>query len=257
MDKTLQTMIRAAEAGGTVIRKYFGTTLQKTLKKSYSDYQTKADIGSERVIVKILRKAFPEHAITAEEETKQDGSSSYRFIIDPLDGTNNFVLGVPYVGVSIGLIKDNKLMYGVVRHPMLRQTFHAKRGGGAYRDGKKIHVSRIKTIANTTVGITINYDTSQKKYLQFYNRLVKSNPKRVTNYWSPALDLCMVADGRAEALVSYDNELYDFCAGKLMVMEAGGTITDIKGKKEADETNRYFVASNGTAIHSKLIKVLS
>ncbi len=256
MDHTLRSMIRAAEAGGRVIRKYFGKQISRTVKSHHSDYRTRADVESEHSIVRVLRRSCPQHAIHSEEGTTADGTSGWRFIIDPLDGTNNFVLGVPYVGVSVALFDGQHMQYGVVCDAMQRRTFYARRQRGAFRDGRRIRVSRIRSLQRSTIGFTQDYGPPAGPALGLFQGLLRRGAKRVTNYWSPALDLCSIADGRAEALVVLGNQVYDFAAGALIVREAGGVITDLKGRAVTHDDNRWFVAANNRTVQRQLVPLL-
>lgn len=249
-------MIRAARSGGAVIQKYFGQTLARKVKKDASDYQTRADLESERLIVRHLRRSFPGFAITGEEETRVRGDGPYRFIIDPLDGTNNFVLGIPYVGVSIGLLRGHKLIAGVVYDVFKRQMYHAAAGGGTWCDGRRLRVAQTRSIRQVTVGLTNDYVVSRVGHIQRYEALYRLGVKRVTVNWSPALDICSVAAGRSEAMVVHGNQLYDFAAAKLIAREAGAIITNLQGKPERRETTSNFLISCGTSIHRELVRVL-
>ncbi len=249
-------MIRAARAGGAVIQKYFGQTLHQRVKSDFSDVQTQADIESERAVVRSLRRSFPRDTIIGEEGTEVHGTSGYELVIDPLDGTNNFTLGVPYIGVTIVRVHEGRLLDGVVLHAMTGTVYHATAGLGAYRDSTRIRVSRTQTIARATVGYTIGYQSSLTSFTRQFTRLIHGGFKRVTNFWSPALDLCMIADSRNQAQVVLGNELYDYGAGKLIAREAGAIITDLHGRPEREETASNFLISCSQPIHRELVRLM-
>jgi myo-inositol-1(or 4)-monophosphatase len=130
--KEYKEVIRAAKTGGEVVRKYFGKSLKLEGKTIPADFRTKADLESEKVIIKILSKSFPKYNIFSEEIGEIDKNSEYTFHVDPLDGTNNFALGIPYSSVSIGLTRGDEIIFGVVYNPMLDNLYYAEKGRGSF-----------------------------------------------------------------------------------------------------------------------------
>src|SRR3989338_3494764 len=155
--KDLQIIIKAAHAGGEALRKYFGQTLELVEKSTIADFQTKADLESEKSILEILKKEFPKYNIFSEEEGKINNNSQYTLVIDPLDGTNNFVLGVPTFSVSIALLYKNEAVAGVVYSPIIYQTDHATKSGGAYLNEREIKVNNIFDPKKITIIYTCGY----------------------------------------------------------------------------------------------------
>jgi len=137
-DIDIAPIIQAARAGGAVLLKYFGTSLATTRKTTAADFRTKADTESEAAILSILAAAFPAFNIISEEQGETDKKSDYSFFVDPMDGTNNFVLGIPNFTVSIGLMHKDEIVAGVVYHPLLDRVYHAQAGQGAYCDNQRI-----------------------------------------------------------------------------------------------------------------------
>lgn len=123
----INSVILAAQSGGKIIRKYFGKALDIEVKTTGSDFRTKADTDSERAIIKIITDTFPTFNILSEESGLIDKKSEYTFIIDPLDGSNNFVVGIPNFSVSIGLVWGDTIILGVIHHPILNHTYHAQK----------------------------------------------------------------------------------------------------------------------------------
>lgn len=230
---------------GAVAVSYFGQEL-KTLNKSTSaDFRTKADIESEKIILQGIEKHFPSYTVFSEEKGLIDKKSEYSFIVDPLDGTNNFVLGVPFFSVTIALLKRDKILYAATHDPILKKTYYAEKNKGAYVDGVKLQVNTESQIANSTVSITNGYKVAKDWVANLEKKLYKKRMKRVLFGWSPALEYCLLASGKIEAVINYKNELYDFIAGKLLVTEAGGEIVDFTGGKDKHVRNDVFIASNG------------
>lgn len=257
MDIKIKKIIEAAKEGSEILKKYFGRTLKIEEKSLPVDLRTIADLKAEEKILKALEKNFPRFNILSEERGSIDRKSEYTFIIDSLDGTHNFVLGIPNFSLSIGLFKEKEAVAGVVENPILNQIYFAKSGQGAFLNNKKIKVNKKNDIKKAIIAYDCDYGFYLEKYFQeLLKKLEKKNVKRVLVNMSPALDLCRLAAGRIEAFINNGNEIYDFAAGKLILKEAGGLITDFKGKQERDERNNIFLATNGTSIHRKLLEIL-
>lgn len=252
----LNQMTVAAEAGGRIIRDYFGSDLLIEQKGLASDVRTKADTESEAAIISILKSNFPTYNILSEESGYLDKDSNMKFVIDPLDGSNNFVMGIPNFSVSIGLMAKDEIIAAVINVPMLSQTFSAVKGKGAQINGKPIYVNSTSAADEATVSYTCGYVNDSDYTLSLTRLLASLNVKRQTSFWSPAYDYCLLASGKIEAVINNGNEIYDFAAGKLIVQEAGGKITDFKGAEAAD-VNAQFVATNGTSLHDDLLKILA
>jgi len=254
-DTNLDQIVSAVRAGGEVVKRYFGELLQTEEKSSAGDLRTKADIESEQAIVSALRRAFPAYNVYAEESGQLDNKSEYTFVIDPLDGTNNFVLGIPDFAVSIGLLHGDEAVLGVIYNPILDRLYTAQKGQGAYLNGKQIHVNTETDIAKATVSYTCGYNTSRDYSDNITRKLHDLPVKRVLDTWAPAYDYCLLASGRLEAVISKEGDLEDYVAAKIIVTEAGGKISDFKNQpvngRAAD-----FVATNGTAIHGQLVALL-
>ena len=256
MQIDIQKVIKAAHAGGKVLKKYFGETLDRVEKHDASDYQTKADLESEAAILESIKKDFPDFNIHSEEDGVTDKKSEYTVVIDPLDGTNNFVLGIAQVSVSIGIIKNKQIIAGVVHNPIIDQTYYAELGKGAYLEGKKLSVSKESKIERTTLSYTQGYQIGNIVERKMTSNLHKVDFKRILTIWSPALDFSLLASGRIDAVVNNQTEIYDYAAGKLIAKEAGAKITMFDGSEEVDDRNNQFVTSNGTKIHEQILDLL-
>jgi myo-inositol-1(or 4)-monophosphatase len=252
----LDPIVRAAESGGRVLSKYFGKKLEITEKLSTADFRTRADLDSENEILKILKKAFPKFNILTEESGTVDNGSDYTFIIDPLDGSNNFILGLPTFTVSIGLMNRNEVVAGVIHHPVLNHTYYAQKGAGAFLDKKRLHVNNESDLTRATVEYTCGYMTPDGYGDKLIRNLHGMKIKRFMNTWCPSYTFCLLAMGKIECIINNDNEVYDYCAGKIIAKEAGAKITDFEGKPETDEKANIFLATNGTAIHNKILGIV-
>lgn len=254
--KKYSEIIRAAKAGGKITKKYFGKVLKIEGKSIPADFRTRADLESERAILKILKKAFPGYNIVSEEDGETDNNSEYTLYVDPLDGTNNFVLGIPYFSVSIALAKKDKLVFGAIYYPELGHIYYAEKGKGAFKNGKKIKANKEADIKNSSVSVVVSFKCEDDYEPKICSELVKLDVKRALTNWSVALDFCLLATGKIEAIIIKDIYLWDFTAGKLIAKEAGAVITDFEGNKERNDKNSTFLASNGTKIHEQILEVL-
>ncbi|OHA16978.1 MAG: hypothetical protein A2825_01490 [Candidatus Taylorbacteria bacterium RIFCSPHIGHO2_01_FULL_43_120] len=255
-EKTIKIMKEAARAGGGMVKKYFGGILEVIPKTTAADFKTKADMESEREIVTLLSGAFPEYNILSEESDYRDNGSGYTFIIDPLDGTNNFFLGVPYVSVAVALMKDEETLVSVIHDPFHDLTYHAVKNGGSFLNGSKIVVNKLEDVDQCTISYACSYNTAHNKKREDYSHIVDLHPKRAMSLWSPSRDFALLASGKIEAVVFNNPELYDYIPGKLLAAEAGALITKWDGEKDQCK-NSEFIASNGTGIHAKIIQALN
>ena len=247
-------MIKAAKAGGRVAKKLFGESLKVTTKESLNDFRTKADTGSEVAILEILKKEFPDFGIYSEEIGYLRKESEYDFIVDPLDGSYNFVIGIPDFSISIALKKNKEVIAAVVYLPILNYVYRAEKGKGAFLNNKKISVNKEDDIKKSTVVYAFDYKFSRNSANEIEGKIWKAGVNRMINNWSPAASCCLLASGKIEAVIFSKIHLHDFCAGKLIAKETDALVTDFKGNKEKKDENNEFIASNGF-IHRKLLNI--
>ena len=256
MDIDIQQIIIAAKAGGKEIAKYFGEVLELEEKSMASDFRTKADTEAEKAILTVLQEAFPDFNIYSEEVGKIDKKSDYTFVIDPLDGSNNFALGIPTFCVSIGLLKRNEIIAGVIHHPILNHTYFAEKGKGAWLEDSRRKVNKESNMMSSTIAYTYGYSASRELQESLIHELNKKRVKRFLQNWCPTYELCLLAAGKIEGIINNDNELYDYCAGKLIAKEAGAKVTDFDGNLEVNDKSNIFIISNGTKIHQELLSLI-
>lgn len=252
----IDDMILAAKAGGAKAKEYFGQTLELEQKSTIADFRTKADLESEKIILAILSEKFPDYNILSEEAGSIEHGSEYTFIIDPLDGTNNFSLGIPNFTVSVGLLRNDICVAGVIYAPLLDLTYSAEEGKGAFCNGKRIAVNKESSFESMTLSYTCGYTTPLQFEGLLLTKLRDLNIKRFLTNWSPAFDYCLLASGKIEAVISNDNELYDYAAGKIIAREAGAIISDFSNNVQNDKTTSKFLLSNTQETHSRLIAIL-
>ena len=221
--------------------------------KGLHDLVSYVDKESEIQIIAKLSDILPESGFIAEEGTSTKQGERYNWVIDPLDGTTNFIQGVPVYAVSIGLLDHDELVLGVVYEVGRDECFYAWKGGGSFLNGIPIHVSDRKDIQDSLLatGFPYNDFSKMESYIEFLKWTMK-NARGVRRLGSAATDLAYVACGRFDAFWEYDLKPWDVAAGSIIVKEAGGKVTDYKG-----ETNylygRELVASNGL-LHELILK---
>ncbi|MBP6858913.1 MAG: inositol monophosphatase [Candidatus Pacebacteria bacterium] len=254
MKSHLRVLMNAAESGGAVLRQYFGKTLRVTRKSSAADFRTKADIESNAEIKSVLKSSgLGDFNIISEETGIESRGSDYTLIIDSLDGTNNFTIGLPYFAVAIALVKNREVVAAVVNDPMLRRVYCAEKGEGAYLNGQQISVGREQNITRATVSYICGYQNSRENWLRLDQNLTDLGVKRKTGFWCPALDFCQLASGKIESVINVNHELHDVVPGKFIAREAGAIITDLRGEIDRDACQHRFVASCSRKIHKAIL----
>ncbi|MBR9699866.1 inositol monophosphatase [Candidatus Woesearchaeota archaeon] len=251
-----EVAIKAAKAAAKIHLKYFRTELDIKTKSSHHDQVTVADIESEKAIVRIIRKSFPDHNFLCEEHDYKKTPSPYTWIIDPLDGTNNYAHGIPIFCTSIALAKKGDIILGVILDPTRKEMFVAEKGKGAFLNGKRISVTKAASLKQSILVTGFYYDRG-KPALDALNNIRKFFNKGIIGIrrlGSAALDFCYVASGRFDGYWEFKLNPWDFAAGSLIVQEAGGTVTNKQGKKLPIKSS-YVVATN-KKIHAKVLEVL-
>ncbi len=254
--KFLQVAKQVALEAGDLISNLFGKDIGLTLKNGdSSNLLTKADLGSEQLIVNLIKENFPDHNIIAEENNKTDLDSLFTWVIDPLDGTTSFASGIPNFAVSVGLLKDNKPFLGVINWVVQKELYWAQKGKGAYLNGKKISVRKIKKIEDGVFGFSVGTTARREGKLKAYILPLFSTVRYPYILGSIAVDLSLVSKGVLDAAIG-QGFMWDFIGGVILVSEAGGRVTDLEGY-EPDWTQERLsiVASNGL-IHDQILEAL-
>jgi myo-inositol-1(or 4)-monophosphatase len=248
----------AAKEAGKVHKRYFEGDIQTEEKSSSFDLVTAADLQAERTVVSIIKEHFPEHNFLAEEQSYAKTGSEYTWIIDPLDGTNNFSCRLPIFCASIALAHKDEVEVGAIYDVSRDELFYAQKGQGAYLNGKKIEVSPTDTLQKSLLITGFYYDRGQEMLntLEAIKRFFLRRIMGLRRLGAAALDLCYVSCGRASGFWEFELNPWDFAAGKLLVEEAGGKVTGQHGEKVDIWRKSYIVASNGK-IHTPILDVLS
>ena len=247
--------VEAAQRAGKLLRENFGLAHDYAHKSSHVDLVTDCDHRSQSLIVSMIQGEYPHHQILSEEQLTrpQSTDSEYNWIIDPLDGTMNFVHGYPLFCVSIALEKAGEVVLGVAYSPIMNELFLAQKGEGAFLNGNRIQVSRTQKLSESLLATGFpNLAGIQENVKHFLNFINKAQGIRRDG--SAVLDLCYLACGRFDGFWELYLKPWDVAAGSLIIQEAGGAITDFRGNTfsiYSDET----LASNGL-IHREMVEVL-
>jgi len=249
-------VMAARRAGATLIRNLVRLEKLKVEQKGRNEYVSEADHAAERAVIDVIRKHYPEHAILAEESGAQgDEGSDTVWIIDPLDGTTNYLHGFPVFAVSIGVQVDGRMAHAVVYDPLRQELFTATRGAGAQLDEHKIRVSGQKELERALVGTGFPYrqaDSELQPYLGMLGKVVR-NTSGVRRPGAAALDLCYVAAGRLDAFWETGLAPWDMAAGALIIREAGGIVSALDGGENFLDTGHILCGT--PKIYSGLAKL--
>jgi myo-inositol-1(or 4)-monophosphatase len=234
----------AREAGEFILKESFVFDIKRTEKKGLNDFVSYVDKGSENLLVEKLSRLLPEAGFLTEEGTSTKVGLRYCWVIDPLDGTTNFLHGFHPYSISIALKDYDEVVAGVVYEVGGNETFSAWKGGGAWLNGLKIHVSEAPTLADSLIATGFPYSDFGRldAYMQCFTYFCK-HTHGVRRLGSAAIDLAYVACGRFEAFYEYGLHPWDVAAGMLLVREAGGVVSDFTGNGE-NLTGEEFLASN-------------
>lgn len=250
------TLIRAAEAGAAVMQRFFQGEFTISNKEGINNLVTEADHASEKAIFEIIKNDYPDHFLLSEEKGEIVTDSSYKWIIDPIDGTVNFAHGLPLCCVSIGLEQDGQMIMGVVYNPFFKEFYFAQKGYGATLNDKKITVSQETSVLTSCLvtGFPYSYLDQPNGPLEVFSRLIRAGVP-VRRLGSAAIDLCWVAAGRFDGFYEHKLNAWDSAAGYLMVEEAGGRVSDFTGGRYSPY-QPHIIATNGK-IHDELISVVN
>ncbi len=249
MPSFLETSMEIAREAGAVLSHYFERRLGFEYKGAH-DLITAADTASEELVVGRLRSQFPTHGIVAEETGSHDGSSEYRWYVDPLDGTTNFAHGFPVFNVTLALERAGELLTGVIYDPTRSEMFAAERGGGAYLNNRRIGVSKTERLEESLFATGFpNWRRHKDVNVHFFHQVAMVS-HGVRRAGSAALDLAYVACGRLDGFWEFGLNPWDVAAGALLVEEAGGRVTDMRGRPSR-LGKPHILATNG-AIHGQI-----
>lgn len=245
MHPMLNIAIRAARAAGTVIyRSMDKVDNLKITTKAANDFVSDVDRQAEMAIIDIIKKAYPDHSIKAEENGILDGNEKFQWIIDPLDGTTNFLHGFPQFAVSIAFKQNGRLSQAVIFNPVNQELFTASRGEGAMLNDRRIRISKQKGLEGALLGTGFPFKDQQHldSYLATFKALFPMTAG-IRRPGSAALDLAYVATGRLDGFWEIALNDWDMAAGALLVTEAGGLVSDFSGGEDYLETGNIVAGT--------------
>lgn len=251
-----ETLIKATNAGAAELKKYFNGKFTISHKEGINDLVTQADFASDKAIRSIIKSDFPDHGIVSEESDEKISTSEYKWIIDPIDGTVNFANAIPICCVSIGLEYKEEMLMGAVYNPIMNEFYFAEKGKGATLNGEKISVSDKTEVMTSCLvtGFPYTYLDQPNGPLEVFSKLIRKGVP-VRRLGSAAIDLCWVAAGRFDGFYEHYLHPWDSAAGFIIVEEAGGKVTNLKGEKYSPY-KPGIIATNGK-IHEELVKWVS
>ena len=256
MHPMLNIAVRAARKAGSIInRAALGGEGLKVRAKQANDFVTQVDQQAEEAIMGIVRNAYPEHGFHAEESGRTEGKGEYVWIIDPLDGTTNFIHGFPQYCVSIGVQHRGSLAHAVIYDPLKNELFTASKGRGAFLNDRRIRVSKCLRLEEALVGTGFPFREITR--IDLYVRQLKNlmtGSSGVRRAGAAALDLAYVACGRLDAFWELGLSPWDMAAGALLIQEAGGLVGDLEG--EANYLERGEIASATPKVFPQLLEAL-
>ncbi len=230
---------KAAKKAGKILIRDFGEIENLQIQsKSIGDFVTNADIKVEKSILETLKYYYPDYTYISEESGKIDGDENI-IIIDPIDGTSNFIHGIPHVGIIIAKITKNEITDGIIYNPILNEFFWSSKGKGAWCNDRRLRVSNREILSECLIGTGLPFgDRIYNNYLSEIDEILKSTAG-IRRLGAAGLDMAYVASGKLDGFWENDLNLWDISSGVLLVREAGGKISKINGKEWTIESMRY------------------
>jgi myo-inositol-1(or 4)-monophosphatase len=249
-----QTAIDAATEGARILQSHFGN-ISRIRKKAADEIVTEADTESEKKIISIIQDRFPDHAVLSEECGLIPGTSEFKWIIDPLDGTVNFSRRIPFFAISIALTAGDETLLGIILNPEHDELFSAVRGQGAQINGKTIQVSSTPRISDSLLVTGFPYDVSElfEPLILRYGNCMKA-ARGIRRLGAAALDLCYVACGRFDGYWEQNLKSWDAAAGALMVEEAGGKVTTFSNRPYT--VGHFEILATNGLVHEEMLGLL-
>jgi myo-inositol-1(or 4)-monophosphatase len=250
----------AAQAGANIALQHFHNLAQVTseIKPGEPSFNrvSIADVESEHAIVAVIRRAFPQHAILGEEAHSAAADAEHLWVIDPIDGTNNFLHGIPQFGISVAYYRSGQAVCGVILNPARDDSFITARGHGAFHNGQRVGVSEHRRLDEVLIGLGFYYDRGamMEATLAAMRQLFSHNIHCIRRLGAATLDLCMVACGQLGGYFEYELSPWDFAAGRLFVEEAGGRVTTCIGDP-LPLSKTHILATNGL-LHDAMLEIV-
>lgn len=258
------TIYKAFHEAGEILLDNFGKISEYSVKESQSSIVTQTDVDSEKRIMKVISKEFPEHNLLGEETGFHNKNSEFTWVVDPIDGTSNFAAGIPWFGVIICVLKNFQPLMAGSFLPVQNQLYYAEKGKGATLNGKPISVSKESHLKNILVAYSLDFSDEPGK-TECETKIIRRLVQNVRNLRSTncLLDLCFTADGKLGACINQSTKIWDIAGPALIIEEAGGLATNLKGNpfdfkvdENSYERNFEIVGSN-KLLHTGVINLIN
>lgn len=261
MENTIRLALQEA---GKILMENFGKITSYGLKENQSNIVTKADIDSEKKIIEIISDKFADHNTLGEETGYQDKNSEYTWIIDPLDGTSNFAVGLPWFGVIICVLKNSIPIISGCFLPLQNETYFAEKGKGATQNGNKITVSGETELKNILAAYSLDYSNVPGK-TEREAKVIQDLVGNIRNLRSTncLMDFCYTADGKLGACINQTTKIWDIAGLALIIEEAGGKTTDIFGNKfdfsinKSNYSRNFTIVGSNKILHENIIRIIN
>ena len=253
MQKELEIALKAARAGAKVVIENFGKSKDFRVKGDSKGLVTATDLAAEKAIIEILT-AESDYEILSEESGTLNKNAGPKWVIDPLDGTNNFARSIPLFAVSVGLMEGDQSLVGVIIDPIGQKEYRAEKGGGAFCNGEKIIHPKFDTDYIPMLFLNHGYPESDRAKFKELSKLLASD-FNILKLGTTALELCYVASGSVDGFICSGDELWDFAAGIVITQEAGCVFTDWMGNPWDGTHSHLLIARN--EIHNDLVKIIA
>lgn len=251
-NQELITAIEAIITAGKILKKNFNEDYQ-VIRKSPKEMVSVVDMQSQEIISKILKDKYPDYGIITEEKRLNEVTTSNNWIIDPIDGTHNYIAGLPFSGISIGLMKENEFYLGVIYLPIEDNLFYAVKGKGAYCNGRAIYVSHNQDLSKSIINYDNQFYLAEKAF--DYYKLLTQQAFTTRIFGVATRDLCFIASGKIDGRIWNSTKICDIAAGIVILTEAGGKITNFDGSP-CNINSKSVVASNGH-VHNQLLNIFN
>ena len=251
--EALDVAVAAAREAGEILRGCFHEQTQVTFK-SRANIVTDVDLRADRCLKSVLQAEYPDHSILSEETELLGGNSTYTWILDPLDGTNNYSFGIPFFSIVIALTHENDAVLGIVYDPLRDELFSAVKGRGCFLNNKPVHVTKKTGVQDSLIGLDLGYvDENGKRLLDFISELWP-NMYAFRLMGSAALGMAYAACGRLDLYFHILLYPWELAGGQLLVREAGGVVTDWEGRPPGIGENSVIASSS--EVHADFLRIL-
>lgn len=253
----------AMKEGSKILMDGFGGSIKGTIKENQSSIVTEMDVAAEKKIAHLISQKYPSHSIIGEEKGAVLTGSEYTWIIDPIDGTSNYASGIPWFGILLAVLQHDRPFAAGAYLPFYDVMYYAEKGKGAFRNGESIHVTDEQNLRNVLIAYATDFSVDEKK-TRMETDILFDIIKNVRNIrgTNSLVDFCYVADGKLGGAINYNCKIWDIAALYLIMQEAGGKMTDLKGNDIIFELNpdnylkNYQVVAAADILHETMIRIL-